>query len=288
MEEKVLLAGASGALGFEVLKILHKEHIPVRALVHSQESVEKISEYTNDIIKVDASLGTGVLDGVTEGIKIMVSTLGKSVSLFTNKGSTFLETDFYANSNLLDNAVKDGVKRIVYVSIKGAEERQQYEIAKSHKLFEEAIKASGIEHTIIRPVGFFSGLHDLAIMAKRKVIPIVGDGKARTNSIHQKDLALVVFENLYDGPELKEVGGPVIHTRLEMAEIIKEKFGGTILKIPEKVADWGMFLPEAIDNELSAKLNYFKFITTNDMIGEINGQITFKDYIKNLDLKDLP
>lgn len=283
-----MLAGASGALGFEVLKLLHQDDIPVRALVHSADSVGKVSPYTDDIVRVDASQGTAILDGVTEGISIFISTLGKSVSLFTSKGSTFLETDFYANSNILDNALKDGVKRVVYVSIKGAEQRLEYEIAKSHKMFEEAIQASGLDYTIIRPVGFFSGLHDLAIMAKRKIIPIVGDGSAKTNSIHQKDLAVVVKENLHDGPEIKEVGGPLIHSRLEMAEIIKEKFGGVILKIPEKVADWGMFLPEAIDDEISAKLNYFKFITTNDMVGEINGKITFKEYIKNLDIKDLP
>lgn len=288
MKEKVLLAGASGALGFEVLKNLHQKNIPVRALVHSVESVERVSQFTDDIVRVDASDGTGVLDGVTEGITIFVSTLGKSVSLFTDRGSTFLETDYYANSNLLDNAVKDGVRRVVYVSIKGAEERINYEIARSHKMFEETIEATGLDYTIIRPVGFFSGLHDLAIMAKRKVIPIVGDGKAKTNSIHQKDLALVVLENLFEGPKIREVGGPVIHTRMEMAEIIKKKFGGTILKIPEKVAEWGMFLPEAVDEQLSAKLNYFKFITTNDMIGELTGKITFEDYIQNLDKNDLP
>lgn len=288
MKEKVLLAGASGALGLEVLKILRQEDIPVRALVHSPESVNKVSQFTEDIVRVDASEGTAVLDGVTKGITIFVSTLGKSVSLFTNRGSTFLETDYYANSNLLDNAVKDGVRRVVYVSIKGAEELINFEIARSHKMFEEAIEATGLDYTIIRPVGFFSGLHDLAIMAKRKVIPIIGDGKARTNSIHQKDLALVVLENLFEGPKMREIGGPVIHTRMEMAEIIKKKFGGTILKIPEKVAEWGMFLPEAIDDQFSAKLNYFKFITTNDMIGEITGKITFEDYIQNLDKNDLP
>lgn len=288
MKEKVLLAGASGALGLEFLKILHQENIPVRALVHSAESVNKVSQFTEDIVRVDASEGTAVLDGVTKGITIFVSTLGKSVSLFTNRGSTFLETDYYANSNLLDNAVKDGVRRVVYVSIKGAEELINFEIARSHKMFEEAIEATGLGYTIIRPVGFFSGLHDLAIMAKRKIIPIIGDGKARTNSIHQKDLALVVLENLFEGPKMREIGGPVIHTRMEMAEIIKKKFGGTILKIPEKVAEWGMFLPEAVDEQLSAKLNYFKFITTNDMIGEITGKITFEDYIQNLDKNDLP
>lgn len=288
MEEKILLAGASGALGLEVLKLLNKDGIAVRALVHSPESVEKVAPYTDDVIRLDASEGAQAIDGVTEGISIVVSTLGKSVSLFTDRGSSFLETDYYANSNILDNAVRDGVKRIVYVSIKGADERQEYEIAKSHKLFEEAIEASGLDYTIIRPVGFFSGLNDLAIMAKRKVIPIVGDGKAKTNSIHQKDLAKVIRENLKEGPKIREVGGPLVHTRLEMAEIIKEKFDAEIIKVPETVADLGMFLPEMLDDSMSAKLKYFKFITTNDMVGEKTGNITFREYIQNLDLNDLP
>ncbi len=68
-------------------------------------------------------------------------------------------------------------------------------------MFEDALQASGLDYTIIRPVGFFSGLNDLAIMAKRKVIPIVvGDGQAKTNSIHQKDLAKVVVDNCMKAP----------------------------------------------------------------------------------------
>ena len=289
MKEKILLAGASGALGFEVLKLLHKQNLDIRALVHSQDGEEKVSQYTKDIWKADASEGNEKIKDITKDISIVVSTLGKSVSLFTNRGKSFMENDFYANSNVLDDAVKNGVKRFIYVSIKGAEKALEYEVAKTHKMFENALEASGLDYTIIRPVGFFSGLNDLAIMAKRKVIPIVGDGDCKTNSIHQKDLAKVVVDHLREGPPMKEVGGPLIHTRREMAEMIKERIGGQIIPVPEKLADWGMFLPELVDDDISAKLKYFKFVTTNDMIGEQHGEITFEQYLQSLDLeKDLP
>ncbi|SDL07988.1 Uncharacterized conserved protein YbjT, contains NAD(P)-binding and DUF2867 domains [Salinimicrobium catena] len=288
MEERVLVAGASGALGLEVMKLLHEQNFPLRGLVFSKDGADKVAEYTDDIWEADASKGNLEIKGITKDVSMVISALGKSVSLFTNRGNSFLENDFYANSNILDDALKNGVKRFVYVSIKGVEEAPEYEITKAHKMFEDALKASGIDHTIIRPVGFFSGLHDLAIMAKRKAIPIVGDGSARTNSIHQKDLANVVVQNLKEGSEILEVGGPLIHTRLEMAEMIEKKIGGKIVKVPEKVAEWGMFLPELVNEDVSAKLKYFKYITTHDMIGEKHGSLTFEEYLENLDLKDLP
>ena len=289
MKEKILLAGASGALGLEVIKILHQQGKDVRALVHSTDGADKVSHYTSDIWKADASEGNQVIKDITNDVSIVISTLGKSVSLFTNRGNSFMENDFYANSNILDDALKNNVKRFLYVSIKGAEKALEYEVAKSHKMFEDALEASGLDYTIIRPVGFFSGLNDLAIMAKRKVIPIIGDGKARTNSIHQKDLAKVVVEHLYEGPEIKEVGGPLVHTRREMADMVADKIGGKVIPVPEKVAEWGMFLPEMVDDDISAKLNYFKYVTTNDMIGEKNGDMTFEQYLTSLDLeKDLP
>lgn len=288
MKEKILVAGASGALGLEILQFLKDKDVEVRALVHSSNGADKVSPYTTDVWTADASDGVEQIKGITEGISIVISALGKSVSLFTNRGNSFMENDFYANNNLLEDAVNNKVRRFIYISIKGAEKAAEYEVAKSHKMFEDALAASGLDYTIIRPVGFFSGLHDLAIMAKRKVIPIVGDGESRTNSIHQKDLARVVVEQLHDGPKIMEVGGPLIHTRKEMAKMIEDKIGGKVIQVPEKIAEWGMFLPEMVSDDISAKLNYFKFVTTNDMVGEKHGNITFEEYLNNLDLNELP
>lgn len=283
-----MVAGASGALGVEILKLLKQKDLEIRGLVHSEESFEKVRPFTTDVVVGDASESTSEIRNVTEGCSVVISALGKSVSLFNNDENSFMENDFYGNSNLLDDAVRNGVKRFVYVSIKGADTGQEFAIAKAHKKFEEALQSSGLDYTIIRPVGFFSGLNDLAIMAKRKLIPIVGSGEAKTNSIHQEDLARVVVDYLKEGPEIVEVGGPLIHSRMEMAEMIKERIGGTILQVPEKVAEFGMFLPELVSDNISDKLKYFKYITSNDMVGEKRGKITFKEYLENLDLNKLP
>lgn len=288
MTEKVLIAGASGALGLEIMKLLHEKKVALRALVYSSDGADKVSPYTDDIWKADASEGVSKIENISEGVTHIISAMGKSVSLFTDEGNSFIENDFYANNNVLDDAMNHEVKRFIYVSIKGADTGHEYEVAQAHKKFEEALKASGLDYTIVRPVGFFSGLNDLAIMAKRKVIPIVGKGDAKTNSIHQRDLANLVVGYLHEGPDLKEVGGPLIHTRMEMAEMIKERIGGQIIKVPEKVAELGMFLPEMVSDNIAAKLNYFKYITSNDMIGEQVGSVTFKEYLDNLDLNELP
>ncbi|WP_424493807.1 SDR family oxidoreductase [Salinimicrobium sp. GXAS 041] len=288
MKGKVLVAGASGALGLEVSKLLKERNIPMRALVHSSEGASKVLPYTSDVWRADASEGTSEIKDITKDISLVISTMGQSVSLFSSHGNSFMEIDFFGNNNILDDAKKNGVQRFVYVSIKGADEGKEFRIAKAHKRFEDALRASGIDYTIIRPVGFFSGLNDLAIMAKRSIIPIVGSGEAKTNSIHQKDLAKFICNYLEDGPEIIEVGGPLVHTRLEMAEMVQEKIGGQIVKVPQKLADFGMFLPEMLNDDISSKLSYFKFITSNDMIGEKTGSITFKEYLEDLDLNDLP
>ena len=288
MKEKVLIAGASGVLGLEISKILSQEQVSIRAVVHSSGGADKVSPYTSDIWKADASKGIKEVEGITENITTVISALGKSVSLFTSQEKSFMEIDFFANNNILDDAKRNGVKRFLYVSIKGADTGQDYNLAKAHKRMEDAIRASGISHTIIRPVGFFSGLNDLAIMAKRQVIPVVGTGEARTNSIYQKDLAEFVVGHLEEGPEMVEVGGPLIHTRLEMAEMIRTRFGGKIINLPEKLVNLGMLVPNMFSDDISSKLSYFKYVTANDMIGEKTGSITFEQYLNDLDINDLP
>lgn len=287
-KEKIFVAGASGALGIEIVKILSEKEYPLRLLTKSQDGLAKLAPYSKDILKADASSKGPEIRDITKDISVVISSLGKSVSLFSPSDNSFYENDFKANKNILDDAIKNQVRRFIYISIKGANANEDFSIAKAHKMFEDELKASGLDYTIIRPVGFFSGLNDIAIMAKRKIIPIIGDGEARTNSIHHGDLAEVVVKYLNEGPEIMEIGGPIIHTRMEMAELIKEKIGGQIIKVPKNIAEMGVAIPKFFSDDLGDKLDYFTFITTNDMIAEKHGSITFKEYLEGLDLNKLP
>lgn len=285
--KKVLVAGAAGDVGIEIVSLLNEKGYDLRLLTRSQDHVEKLKKYSSDIWKVDARNKEG-LKGIGKGIDCFISALGKSISLFKPEEDDFIETDFEANKNILDSIREDGIKRILYVSIKDADKAQEFEIPRSHKLFEEEIQATGIPYTIIRTVGLYSGLNDLAIMAKRKVIPLIGDGTAKTNSIHSKDLAEVIVSFIHEGPEIFKAGGPEIHTRLEMAEMLKDRIGAKIVKVPKSIAEMGIAIPELLNLDISDKLDFFKHVTTKDMIGEKCGKITYKEYLDKLDLNALP
>lgn len=284
--QKILVAGASGSLGFEVLKKLRQGNMPARALVRSQESAKKVSEYAPDVVVADAGNPTE-LKQAFDGVDVVFSAVGRSVSLFT-EGDSFEETDWEINKNLIEGASGAGVKRFVYISIEGADEASDLKIGNVHKRVEDLLRQKFSDFTIIRPVGFFSGLNDLLILGKQGIVPVSGTGEHRTNPIHQEDLAQVVVDNLFEGPEIISAGGPEIYTRMEIAEMAAEKTNGKIVSFPSIVIGPGLLFLKLLDGDVQAKLDYFNFVTTNDMVAPVNGSISLREYIRNFDLNSLP
>lgn len=286
--ERILLAGASGALGMEILKLLYNEDLYVRALTRSKEGVKRTEGFSHDVWQANAANDPESIEGITQDVTTVISAMGESLSMFTRSKNTYRESNYLANKAILQDALNHNVKRFVYVSIKGADTLPQYKIPHTHKLFEDDLARSGIDYTIIRPVGFFTGLNDLVIMGKRKVIPVIGDGKALTNSIHHGDLAALVISFLNAGPHLIEVGGPETHTRKAMAAMIAEKTGAVLIHVPLWLAKLGSKPPKLFTKNLGENLTYFTYITTHDMLAESYGAITFNEYLDNLDLNNLP
>lgn len=285
--EKILVTGASGSLGLEVTKRLFSLGYSIRVLIHKVENIHQIKAYTQDIIIADARKPNQLL-GICEGIEVLISTLGKSVSLFKSERGSYDSIDFEGNRNILLQAEKSRVGRVIFTSILGCSEVNTLRIAKVHYEVEKLIAEKFSNHTIFRPTGFYSGLNDLIIMGKRGIIPVIGDGAYRTNSIHQKELALSMVKLLKEGPQLVKIGGPEIHTRKEMAQIIREKTGGRIIHLPHAIVKGSICLIWPIKPSLYHNMDYFRYVTTRDMIGERNGQITFQAYLDNLDLNELP
>lgn len=285
--QKILIAGAEGALGFELLKKLHKKNIPVRAFIHRQSHIKKIKKYTDDIFVAGIS-DVKKLKDLCKGIDIVVSGIGKSVSLFKPRMSNYEEVDYEGNCHILHEALKSGVQRFIYISIKGSDTASHLKIAHVHKKIQGLLAGSSISHTSIKPVGFFSGVSDLIVMAKRGIIPVPGSGKHLTNSIHQQDLAAFVLDHLFEGPETLEVGGPEIHSRNEMAGMIRDKTGARIIHIPASLIKAGIAPLQLFKSSLAQNINYFRHVSTHDMLAPAYGKITFKDYLNSLDLNQLP
>ena len=283
--QKVLVAGASGSLGFEVLSKLKQMDVPLRALVSSPESARKVESVTGEVVIADVR-NSDELKEAFRDVDIVFSAVGQSVSLSDNSGS-FEEIDFGINKNLIDGAVSAGVRRFIYVSIKGVDVATTYEMAIVHKRVEDYLKERKISYTIIRPVGFFSGFNDWIAMGKRGIIPLPGSGTHKTNPIHPEDLAAVVADVIHEGPEVMEAGGPEIYTRAEIARMISEKTNGKVTSLPGLLIEPGLIFMKIFDRNTQAKLDYFNFVSTHDMVAPQYGTRSLKDYIMNFDLNQL-
>lgn len=277
--KRVLLAGATGVLGTEILNLLQPAGYWVRTLVRRAAQQEIVRPHCDEVFVGDAT-DPSALRGACQDIDIVLTTIGKSVSLFTNNAASFLDIDYQANLNLLNEARGAGVNRFVYISIFGSETSPKLRVGWSQELLARQLMQSGLDHTIIKPVGFFSGLHDLVIMANKGLLIIPGDGKPLTNAIHQRDLAKVCVQCLEAGPPVMEVGGPEIHSRNEVAQLVADHTGARKLNVPVWLVLLGLRVLRPFSKNLYDKLSYFTYITTNDMVAPAYGEKTFSDYLK--------
>ncbi len=122
----------------------------------------------------------------------MFSALGASVLPSMAKGwRSYASLDTPANMNLVTAARTAGVRRFVYVSVANHRRLGHLHYVLAHERVVEALRDSGLEYTVVRPTGFFSAFATLIPMARRGPVPLIGDGSARTNPIHDDELAAV-------------------------------------------------------------------------------------------------
>ena len=266
-------------LGTEILKILHQTDYRVRTLVRHPEQQATVLPFCDEVFVGDAT-DPESLRGACQGTDIVLTTIGKSVSLFTNSTASFHDIDYQANLNLLHEAQAAGVNRFVYISIFGSETSPKLRVGWSQELFARQLMRSGLDHTIIKPVGFFSGLHDLIIMGSKGFVITPGNGEPLTNAIHQRDLAQVCAQCLEAGPPVMEVGGPEIHSRNEVAQLVAAHTGARRLNVPVWLVMPGLQVLRVFSKNLYDKLSYFTYITTHDMLAPPYGERTFADYLK--------
>jgi uncharacterized protein YbjT (DUF2867 family) len=276
--KNILLAGATGVLGTELLMLLRRTNYRVRALVRRPEQEAQVRPYCHEVLVGDAT-DPAALRGACHGIDIVLTTVGKSVSLFTNSTASFMDIDYQANLNLLREAQRTKVTRFVYVSIYGSETSPKLRVGWSQELFSQQLKQSSLSHTVIKPVGMFSGLHDLVIMGKKGWVITPGSGECLTNAIHQRDLANACAQYLEEGPPVIEVGGPEIHSRNEVAQLVATHTGARLLHVPRWLVLLGLRVLRPFSKNIHDKLRYFTYITTHDMVAPPYGKRTFAHYL---------
>jgi uncharacterized protein YbjT (DUF2867 family) len=275
--QKVLIAGASGYLGRYVVQEFKKQGYWVRTLARDAARLESLSEY------IDETFTGGVtepnsLQGICKDIDIVFSSIGITKQ---KDNLTYMDVDYQGNMNLMEEAKKGGISKFIYVSVFNAEKIKNLKGIQAKVRFEEELKISGIDYSIVYPNGFFSDMLDYLKMAKKGRRYVFGSGKYRINPIHGEDLAEVCV-NTANGEEKEiNVGGPDILTHNEIVVIAFESLNKKI-KI-SRIPIWlRNFILVTLRFFTSVKtygpLEFFMTVLAEDMVAPTYGKHHLKDF----------
>jgi uncharacterized protein YbjT (DUF2867 family) len=147
---KVLVTGATGFVGREIIRHLQTAGHTIRILarsLHSPRAQEAVSRWgaglhAGDILQA-ASLA-GALNGV-EGVIHLVGIISEVGE------STFENVHTRGTANVIAAAQKAGVRRIVHMSALGARPNAASRYHQTKWAAEELVRHSGLDHTIFRP-----------------------------------------------------------------------------------------------------------------------------------------
>ena len=147
--KKVLVAGSTGYLGKFVVRELRRQGYWIRALARDAGRLKPVEGDVDDVFAADATRPE-TLDGVCDGIDIAFSSLGITRQ---RDGLTFMDVDYRANANILEQARKNNVGKFIYISVFNSAKLRHLEIVKAKERFVGELKASGLDYLIISPNG---------------------------------------------------------------------------------------------------------------------------------------
>jgi len=229
--KKVLVAGATGYLGQYLVKELKKRDFWVRVLIRKEAQKAKF-EFVDDYF-VGQATEPDSIKKITKDVDAVISAVGITRQ---KDGLTYMDVDYQANVNLLNEAKKSGVKKFIYISVLNGEKLRHLKICEAKEKLGDYLKSSGLDYCIIRPNGFFSDMSDFLNMAKGGKVYLFGDGKLKLNPIHGKDLAKSVVDAINQDEKEINIGGPEMLSQNEIAELALKACGKSIKIV--HLPDW--------------------------------------------------
>lgn len=277
---KILLAGAFGKLGSDILKVLvHAGHTVVAADMVIRSIPEIEGKYTTK--KIDAT-NPASLSGLCDGMDAVITTIGLTTTSATLNN---YQIDYQGNLNLLNEAKRAGVNKFAYLSVIKADSDKTVPMLHAKAMFEEKLKKSGITYMIYRPTGYFYDIAKVFMpMIEKGEVTLLGKKAVRANVIDTTDLADFILLHLDDENKTLDVGGTETYSYEEMATMFFQAAGKTpvIKRAPEWLFSVLAFVNKLKRNGKEAIIRFSKWTLTHDLVGDNQfGKLSFKEYINN-------
>jgi len=227
----ILVAGGSGFIGSAVVRRLVRDRSEVAVMsAHPSRSRGRIESMGARVIQGDVR-DTGSLERAVAGAGTVVQAL--TFPTFPvekpRNGFTFEEFDHRGTERLIQAAVRAGAGRFVFASGAGAAPDASKVWFRAKWAGEQAVRAAGIDHAIIRPSWVY-GPEDRALnrfVAFHRwlpIVPVVGDGRQRLQPVFVEDVAEAFAQAARtEGPKgTFEIGGPDVLTMNEVLATMME------------------------------------------------------------------
>ena len=280
---KVVLAGAFGNLGAEILKCLVADgHETVAADLKEGKIEGTEGKYT--FAAIDAT-NPETLKGLCEGADVVITTMGLTGA---STRFTSYDIDYKGNMNLYEECVRAGVKKFNYISVISCDQPGAEDVPMLHAkyLVEEEIKKQPMEYVIYRPTGYF---YDIAKVFKPYVDKgemqlLKGYGHVKANVVDCPDFARFIVDHMNDTNVTYNVGGKETYSYEEMAAMCFDA-AEKVLKI--KWAPKWLFavlanLPKIKKAGKHDIILFSKWTLSHDLVGDTEvGDKSFKEYIYN-------
>ena len=280
---KILLAGAFGNLGAEILKKLCADsHEVIAADLKEGNIAGTEGKYT--FAPIDAT-NPETLKGIFDGVEAVISTVGLTGA---STRFTAYDIDYRGNMNILAEAKAAGVKNFNYISVISCDENGAEKVPMLHAkcLFEEELKKSGVDYVIYRPTGYF---YDIAKVFKPYVDKgemqlLKGYGSVKANVVDCPDFAAFIVKKMNDKNVTYNVGGKETYTYEQMAAMCFEA-----AKKPLKIKWAPIWLFGILANLPKIKkagkhdiILFSKWTLSHDLVGDTEvGEGSFGEYIKS-------
>ncbi len=216
MSAKVLVTGATGNVGAEVVKLLQKNGHPVRAT-------------STDVAAITRHFGTEIEAVTLDYYKpdTFEPACADIERLFLMRPPAISDVKRYI-APLIDVAKRAGVRHIVFLSLIGVEKNWVV----PHYKIEQAILASGLDYTFLRASFFMQNLsttHRQEIRERNELF--VPAGKGKTSFIDVRDIAAVATLALTEDGHAKqayELTGSEALSYYQVADLFSEILGRKI------------------------------------------------------------
>jgi uncharacterized protein YbjT (DUF2867 family) len=263
----ILIAGGTGTLGMQVVRLLTERGLEVRILTRDPSRVLRLGGHA-------ALVAGDVRDAAAVRRAMMgADTVISAIQGFAGPGGVTPESvDHQGNGNLIRAARELGVGQFVLLSIHGAAPDHPMELFRKKALAEEELRASGMPWTIVRPTAYMETWLRLlgAPLLHTGSTRIFGRGRNPINFVSALDVAQVVALAATD-PALRntviEVGGPENLTMRQVVETVERETGksGKVRSVPLPVMRLMATLMRPVKPALARQIRAGVVMDTADM-----------------------